>query len=70
MEVRAPTSNSHFLPPLTSQLFASVCGTDLHAYCVPVQKFPTQTEAVELSGEKLPITLGHEYVPFFALLNN
>jgi len=30
-------------------------------------KFPTATEAIELSGEKLPITLGHECV--ISLLN-
>ncbi|KDR76847.1 hypothetical protein GALMADRAFT_225704 [Galerina marginata CBS 339.88] len=37
-----------------------VCGSDLHAYLAPMPKFPTKTEAVALSGEKLPITLGHE----------
>ncbi|KDR68217.1 hypothetical protein GALMADRAFT_146463 [Galerina marginata CBS 339.88] len=37
-----------------------VCGSDLHAYLAQMPKFPTKTEAVELSGETLPITLGHE----------
>jgi threonine dehydrogenase-like Zn-dependent dehydrogenase len=37
-----------------------ICGSDLHAYLAPMPKFPTKDEAIELSGEKLPITLGHE----------
>ncbi|CAA7266297.1 unnamed protein product [Cyclocybe aegerita] len=37
-----------------------ICGSDLHAYLTRISKFPTLTEANELSGETLPITLGHE----------
>ncbi|KAF8152928.1 alcohol dehydrogenase GroES domain protein [Crassisporium funariophilum] len=37
------------------------CGSDLHAYLMPVPKFPTTTEANELTGETLPVTLGHEF---------
>ncbi|TFK31770.1 alcohol dehydrogenase GroES domain protein [Crucibulum laeve] len=38
-----------------------ICGSDLHAYLTTVVKFPTKTEANELTGETLPITLGHEF---------
>ncbi|KAF8961445.1 chaperonin 10-like protein [Flammula alnicola] len=37
------------------------CGSDLHAYLATVPKFPTATEPNELTGETLPITLGHEF---------
>ncbi|KAJ3503675.1 hypothetical protein NLJ89_g8328 [Agrocybe chaxingu] len=39
----------------------NICGSDLHAYLTQIPKFPTLTEANELSGETLPITLGHEF---------
>ncbi|KAF9477659.1 alcohol dehydrogenase GroES domain protein [Pholiota conissans] len=38
-----------------------ICGSDLHAYLAPVPKFPTTTEPNDLTGETLPITLGHEF---------
>jgi hypothetical protein len=38
-----------------------VCGSDLHAYHAPLPGIcPTSTEPNILTGEKLPITLGHE----------
>ncbi|CAA7263286.1 unnamed protein product [Cyclocybe aegerita] len=38
-----------------------ICGSDLHAYLAQITKFPTLTEPNDLSGETLPITLGHEF---------
>ncbi|KAF9456698.1 alcohol dehydrogenase GroES domain protein [Collybia nuda] len=38
-----------------------ICGTDLHAYLAPFVKFPTATVPNEITGETLPITLGHEF---------
>ncbi|KAJ3517064.1 hypothetical protein NLJ89_g736 [Agrocybe chaxingu] len=38
-----------------------ICGSDLHAYLAQVTKFPTLTEPNDLSGETLPVTLGHEF---------
>ena len=40
-----------------------VCGTDLHAFLARTPKFPTATEPDPITGETLPVTLGHEYVP-------
>jgi len=37
-----------------------ICGTDLHAYLVPAAFFPTDTIPNPLTGETLPVTLGHE----------
>ena len=44
-----------------------VCGTDLHAYLAPSPKFPTSTEPDPITGESLPITLGHEWESFHSL---
>ncbi|KAF8892877.1 alcohol dehydrogenase GroES domain protein [Infundibulicybe gibba] len=38
----------------------AVCGSDLHAYLAEVPKFPTANTPDPLSGQTLPITLGHE----------
>ncbi|KAK2460810.1 hypothetical protein APHAL10511_007280 [Amanita phalloides] len=38
-----------------------ICGTDLHAYLARVPKFPTETDPDPITGETLPITLGHEF---------
>ncbi|PFH48777.1 hypothetical protein AMATHDRAFT_149132 [Amanita thiersii Skay4041] len=38
-----------------------VCGTDLHAYLAETLKFPTATEPDPITGETLPITMGHEF---------
>ncbi|KAF9460064.1 alcohol dehydrogenase GroES domain protein [Collybia nuda] len=38
-----------------------ICGTDLHAYLAPFIKFPTNTVPNEITGETLPVTLGHEF---------
>ncbi|KAF8352039.1 alcohol dehydrogenase GroES domain protein [Amanita rubescens] len=38
-----------------------ICGTDLHAYLATSPKFPTSTEPDPITGESLPITLGHEF---------
>jgi threonine dehydrogenase-like Zn-dependent dehydrogenase len=37
-----------------------VCGTDLAAFLAPAVRFPTVPN--ELTGETLPITMGHEFV--------
>ncbi|KAF4579345.1 hypothetical protein EYR36_001155 [Pleurotus pulmonarius] len=37
-----------------------ICGTDLHAYLQPLSTAPTFTKPDYLSGETLPVTLGHE----------
>ncbi|KAL4269476.1 zinc-containing alcohol dehydrogenase family protein [Pleurotus pulmonarius] len=37
-----------------------ICGTDLHAYLQPLATAPTFTKPDYLSGETLPVTLGHE----------
>ena len=37
----------------------SVCGSDLHAYQVPVPVYATQ-EPNYITGETIPVTLGHE----------
>ena len=41
-------------------LHHQVCGTDLHAYLARTPKFPTATEPDPITGETLPVTLGHE----------
>jgi threonine dehydrogenase-like Zn-dependent dehydrogenase len=37
-----------------------ICGSDLHAYLAPVPYFPTESVPNPLTGETLPVTLGHE----------
>lgn len=38
-----------------------ICGSDIHAYVAGLPKFPTLTTPGPLSGETLPVTLGHEF---------
>ncbi|KAF8229168.1 theronine dehydrogenase [Tricholoma matsutake] len=38
-----------------------MCGTDLAAFLAPAVRFPTLTVPNELTGETLPITMGHEF---------
>jgi len=38
-----------------------ICGSDLHAYLTTLPVFPTFTKPNELTGETLPVTLGHEF---------
>ncbi|KAF8639232.1 hypothetical protein AX17_001717 [Amanita inopinata Kibby_2008] len=38
-----------------------ICGTDLHAYHATIFKFPTATEPDPITGEVLPVTMGHEF---------
>jgi len=38
-----------------------ICGTDLHAYLAPFVMFPTATVPNGITGETLPVTLGHEF---------
>ncbi|KAM6501141.1 alcohol dehydrogenase GroES domain protein [Amanita muscaria] len=38
-----------------------ICGTDLHAFLARTPKFPTATEPDPITGETLPVTLGHEF---------
>jgi hypothetical protein len=59
MEVGAALeSKSHCHP---YQLFA-VCGSDVHAFLTEVPKYLKGTIPDPLTGETLPITLGHEFV--------
>lgn len=37
-----------------------ICGSDLHAYLATIPFFPTETVPNSLTGETLPIILGHE----------
>ncbi|KAJ8469343.1 hypothetical protein ONZ45_g16923 [Pleurotus djamor] len=38
-----------------------ICGSDLHAYIAGLSKIPGTNTPGPLSGERLPITLGHEF---------
>ena len=40
--------------------FFTVCGSDLHPFLAAVPYFPTNTVPNQLTGETLPVTLGHE----------
>lgn len=42
----------------------------MHAYLAPVSKFPTLTQPNVLSGETLPVTLGHEFSGTIVALGN
>ncbi|KAF9461748.1 alcohol dehydrogenase GroES domain protein [Collybia nuda] len=38
-----------------------ICGSDIHAFLTTVPKYPQGTTPDPLSGESLPVTLGHEF---------
>lgn len=45
-----------------------VCGSDLHAYIKPMDRYPKDNVPNPITGESAPLTLGHEYVARLALL--
>lgn len=45
-----------------------VCGSDVHAFLTKVPKYPQGTTPDPLTGESLPVTLGHEFVGNFPQL--
>jgi hypothetical protein len=46
----------------TRDKYYLVCGTDLSVFMAPTVRFPTLTVPNELTGETLPITMGHGLV--------
>ena len=41
--------------------WGGICGTDLHEYCVGPLVIPTKERPCILTGEHLPVTIGHEF---------
>jgi hypothetical protein len=46
---------------------STVCGSDLHAYLADAPYFPTEFVPNQLTGETLPVTLGHEWILYVNL---
>ena len=66
---RCGSEYSFFCGIMFAQLSLSVCGSDLHAFQEGLSEnfMPNDKNPHPITGETLPVTLGHEYVMIYHL---
>lgn len=63
-QVPAPKPDAEHV--LVDVVWAGICGTDLHEYLIGPKAIPTKDNPHLLTGDYLPVTLGHEFCGYLA----